>query len=106
MSITKNDYWARVIKALPQADSIAWDGCHKIYVQMDAEQTAQMEGYGYDPLLKISDIGVEKALGTLKEWFADSCGLRFIESVRTVQGNPNEGFDALIPQCEYDEADN
>lgn len=94
------DAWAKVSEAVAQADSITWDGCHKIYVLMDVCQTAEMKEHGYDPLYKIKDIGQYKALQYLRKWYSSSCGLRFINSVRTVTGNPNEGFSNLIAQFE------
>lgn len=93
--------WKNVEKSLNEAVSITWDTCHKIYVLMDEEQHEQVIEYGYDPIIRVED--VDDALDTLKDWFGDSCGLRFIQAVKTVEGDPNEGFKSLIPQCEYDE---
>jgi len=91
--------WEDVEYELQGADSIVWDGCHKIYLHMDSEQTALMESYGYDePLIKADDLSASEMLQILKEWYDDSCGLRFIQSVRTVKGDPNEGYTNLIPQ--------
>ena len=90
--------WTEVEEALPEAKSIAFDGCHKIYVLMDDEQTEQMRGYGYDPLLLVTD--PTAALTTLRDWYVASCGLRFISAVRTVTGDSNEGFTSLIKQFE------
>jgi hypothetical protein len=33
--------WAAVAEAIPQAKSMHWDGCHKIYLAMDDAQTAE-----------------------------------------------------------------
>lgn len=90
--------WEDVVEALPDAKAIAFDGCHKIYVLMDDTQVAQMRDWGYDPLVPVTDPA--KALATLEEWYAESCGLRFIEAIRTVDGDPNEGFTNLISQFE------
>ena len=90
--------WEDVEYELQGADSIAWDGCHKIYLQMDSEQTAKMISYGYDPLIMASDSTVPEMLTTLKKWYNDSCELRFINAVRTVVGDPNEGYTSLIHQ--------
>jgi hypothetical protein len=95
--------WQEVEEALPNAKSIAWDECHKIYVLMDDEQTRTMEGYGYDPLLPVTNPAT--ALSTLHDWWDASCGLRFISAVKTVSGDPNEGFTSLISQFENDEDD-
>ena len=80
------------------AKAIAWDTCHKIYVLLDDEQMAQMKEYGYDPLISSDEMKPSEMVKTLREWYEDSCGLRFISGVRTVQGDPNEGFIDLIPQ--------
>lgn len=96
--------WKRVRQALRQAKGIAWDGCHKIYVLMDDDEVALMRSYDYDPLLLVADLGVEKAYETVKGWWEESCGLRFVNSVATVEGNPNDGFMDLIGQFEFEDA--
>ncbi len=101
------DKWEDVADALNDAISIAWDGCHKIYVLLDEEEHKLMDGYGYDPLLRLDSIGKDKALAELKEWYDVSCGLRFVNSVRSFPADPNKGFTQIIPQFseedEYDE---
>ena len=99
--------WDKVTTTLEDAKSIAWDGCHKIYVLMDDEQTEKMRsmGYGLDEshLCTVSEFANTAAvLDTLREWWADSCSLRFVEAVKTVPGDPNEGFTSLIGQFEVD----
>jgi len=84
-----------------KAKAIAWDTCHKIYVLMDNEQVSKMIEYGYeDDMLKATDLTPEEMMNTLEDWYVNSCGLRFIEAVRTVEGDPNEGFTRLIAQGE------
>lgn len=92
--------WARVAIALAGADSITWDGCHKIYVLMDPAQTEDVRDSGYRPVLKVTDVG--SAFETLRDWYAKSCPLRFISAVKTVEGDANDGFTNLIPQFEED----
>lgn len=91
--------WQRVRDALDTAVSIAWDGCHKIYVHMDLGQHEQSISLGYEPWL-IGENQKEQAEQLLREWWEESCGLRFISSVTTVDGDPNEGFARLIAQGE------
>lgn len=93
--------WDRVEAALADAKGICFDGCHKIYVLLDEEQVAKFEGCGYDVLL-VADLGSEKAMELLRDWYENSCGLRFIQSVATVDGgvDPNEGYARLIAQFE------
>ena len=90
--------WDKVEVAVEMAKGIAFDTCHKIYVLMDDEQMAQMEEYGYDPLIPSSSMTPEQMLTTIKQWYSNSCGLRFVQAVRTVDGDPNDGFISLIGQ--------
>lgn len=92
--------WRKIASILVDAFSIAWDGCHKIYILMDETQHKQMIEYEYDPLLRLDALGIDVALRTLHEWYDASCGLRFINAVHTVEANPNEGFTTLIGQFE------
>ena len=97
-------HWAKVEVAVEMARGIAFDTCHKIYVLMDDAQMAEMKGYGYDPLISADDTTPDEMLSTLMEWYENSCPLKFISAVRTVSGDPNDGFIDLIPQCaEWDE---
>jgi hypothetical protein len=85
------------------AKAIAWDTCHKIYLLMDDEQVETMRGYGYDPLITNKESTPEEMLTTLKEWYSSSCGLRFIQAVKTNHIDPNAGFESLIGQGEDEE---
>ena len=58
-----------------------------------------MVEYGYkDDMLTKDELSTEEMMNTLEDWYANSCGLRFIEAVKTVAGDPNEGFTTLIGQ--------
>lgn len=92
------EQWAKVEVAVEMAKGIAFDTCHKIYVLMDDAQMEQMKGYGYDPLISSDQMTAKEMLATIRRWYADSCFLRFVEAVRTVEGDPNDGFTSLIPQ--------
>lgn len=87
-----------VYDAIPEAKAIAWDTCHKIYVLMDDEQVAKMREYEYDPLITKDEMSDGEMFDTVKKWYNESCGLRFVEAVSTVDGDPNDGFESLIPQ--------
>jgi hypothetical protein len=97
-----NAKWDKVFTALLDASGIAWDGCHKIYVLMDDLQMALMESYGYERLVWIArlDGGPTEAQEMLRDWWDESCGLRFISAVKTVKGDANKGFTDLIAQFE------
>ena len=88
----------KVEEYLENAKGIAFDTCHKIYVLMDDEQMAQMKEYGYDPLFSSDDLTPSEMFETIQTWWNASCGLRFVNAVRTVNGDPNDGFITLIPQ--------
>jgi hypothetical protein len=92
------DAWNKVADRLVDAEGIAWDGCHKIYILMDAEQVARQEEYGYEYIIRSSESTYGEMLVTLKEWFDDSCFLRFINAVRRVESDPNKGYEDVIPQ--------
>ena len=63
---------------LGQASTVAWDGCHKIYLNMDTEQTGKMIEYGYSNMVGGT---TESKRDAVFRWYEDSCGLRFIDAV-------------------------
>jgi len=97
--------WTLVYEKMEDAKAIAFDTCHKIYVLMDDAQVAKMREYEYDPLYTKDEMSAGEMYETIKHWYAESCGLRFVEAVSTVEGDPNEGFETLIGQgeSEFDE---
>ena len=82
------------------AKAIAWDTCHKIYLLMDDEQVELMREYGYDPLITSAEADPYAMFEILKNWYDDSCGLRFIQAVTTHPTDPNLGFENLVEQGE------
>jgi hypothetical protein len=70
---------------------------------MDDQQFELMGEYGYDPLIHSDDMSADDMLATIRTWFDDSCGLRFVSSVKTVSDDANDGFKDLIPQGYYDD---
>ena len=89
---------------LSEAEGIAWDTCHKIYILMDSEQVELMRSYGYDPLITNEEMNPDDMFDEVRDWYRDSCGLRFIQAVSTNHINPNAGFESLISQGEdYEE---
>ena len=90
-----------MLEAVKSAKAIGWDTCHKIYVLMDDEQVSKMIEYGYgDDMIYAKDTDPQTLLNTLRDWYDNSCSLRFIQAVRTAAGDPNEGFTSLIEQGE------
>lgn len=82
------------------AKAIAWDGCHKIYLLMDDEQVQLMREYEYDPLITSDEMSPGDMYDLVREWYDDSCGLRFIDAVTTNHEDPNRGFETLVAQGE------
>ena len=96
----------KVEAMVPMAKGIAWDTCHKIYVLLDDEQMSQMKEYGYDPLISSDEMSPDEMMIAIRSWYANSCGLRFVHAVRTVDGDPNDGFITLIDQgADWDDED-
>lgn len=60
--------------------SVSFDGCHKIYLNMDEKQTEKMIGYGYDKTIIDTPDAMENVVA---QWYDDSCSLRFIDAVFT-----------------------
>ena len=88
---------------LDGAKGIAFDGCHKIYILMDDEQMAEMKEFGYDPLISAEGNTPEELLETIRDWYEDSCSLRFVQAIHTNHDDPNAGFVSLIGQGEDDD---
>ncbi len=88
---------------LSEAEGIAWDTCHKIYILMDSEQVELMRSYGYDPLITNEEMNPDDMFGLVQEWYEDSCSLRFIQAVSTNDIDPNLGFESLVSQFEDQE---
>lgn len=103
MIVRRDMSWDLVAERVESASGIAWDGCHKIYVLMDAEQVALMREYGYDLLTTSDESSPEEMMRLLHEWYDESCGLKFISAVTTNHDDPNAGFEDLIAQFEGDE---
>jgi hypothetical protein len=95
----------KVEEAVSQAKGIAWDTCHKIYVLMDGQQVSKMREYGYETLFTSDDLEPNQMLSLIKDWYEDSCGLRFVSAVETNETDPNAGFTDLISQFEDEDED-
>lgn len=105
MMHTLEEAWTEVEETLGSAKAIAWDNCHKIYILMDDKQVSLMRQYEYDPLITREQASADEMLWLLKSWYANSCGLKFVNSVETVAENPNDGYKNLIPQFFVEESD-
>jgi hypothetical protein len=91
---------AEVEKFVDGASGIAWDACHKIYILLDDEQVALMREYGYEEIHTSDELAPIKMSAIVEKWYDLSCGLRFVEAVRTNEDDPNAGFISVIGQFE------
>ena len=101
------DYWDDVQSSVYDAQGIAFDGCHKIYLLMDDRQVELMREYEYEFVLTKDDLSDAEMYQTLQDWFDGSCSLRFIQAITSVaEGvDPNEGFETLIDQFAQDDCE-
>lgn len=100
---TLDELFAPVENALEDAILIAFDGCHKMYVALDEEQADWFrQNYNGVHCDDRTFTGTpEEMLTTLKGWWDDSCGLKFINSVTTNYDDPNAGYTTLIGQFDW-----
>jgi hypothetical protein len=99
----------QVIKAVMDCEGVAWDGCHKVFVLMDKEQVERLRHYGYgdktdvengDSRLETADTMKRSEMYALvKEWYDQSCMLKFVQSIAT--GDAGEEYGNLVPQSGY-----
>lgn len=94
------DYWNDVEVAMENAHLVAFDGCHKIYLAMDEEQAEWFrKNYNGKDCTDMNFAAPTKVmLEKVREWYENSCSLRFISAVSTNHEDPNAGFVSLIPQ--------
>lgn len=94
--------WARVNRALSQASAVEFDGCHKIYILLDADEarrrTARIAESEHSADMRV----VEPTLEHVKQFYTDSCFLRFVSAVLD-DGESNHDYIQLIPQYFEDE---
>lgn len=83
-----------LLDILCQADSIAWDDCHKIYILMDDYQTKQMIEFGYSTIVSDTPAAMEKLVW---QWYQDSCSLRLIDAVFTNEDKTDK-FVTIVGQ--------
>lgn len=79
---------------ITEAHLVAFDGCHKIYLAMDE---IQAEWFRENYEINVEDTP-EVMLNAVKEWYEESCFLRFVNAVEHNADNPNAGFTVLIEQ--------
>ena len=79
---------------LEQADTVAFDGCHKIYLNMDKQQTDKMIGYGYTDMVGGSFLDKKEAV---YGWYEESCPLRFVDAFFTKSDGTDE-FLVMVGQ--------
>lgn len=108
-------YWDEVFDQCESAHLAAWDGCHKIYLAMDETQDNWFRTYygnpGRDevdgePDERFAFVGTpEEMFDKVKQWWAMSCGLRFITAVYSNSALNEANYVSLIPQFADEEVD-
>jgi hypothetical protein len=89
--------WGVVSRKLEGAAGIAFDTCHKIYVLMDKRQVDLMREFKYERLHTADEMSVDEMLATIRYWYANSCGLRFVDSVAS-SPDGDDVFEVLVAQ--------
>ena len=106
--------WERIEEALRHAYSIAFDGCHQVYL-FGNEYLHRLVGENYDLVcICHTDEGIDRAMEQIQEWFARACPSRFIKGAEdtshlvwdeckgpTVCSKPTIGARLLIEQWEH-----
>jgi hypothetical protein len=82
--------------------SLSWDGCHKMYLNMDKAQHDKMMDLGYD--LTIINHNPYITTQKIEEWYEDSCSLRFIDAVFSNDDNTDK-FVTVVPQFYTEDED-
>jgi len=80
---------------IEQSNTVAFDGCHKIYLNMDEGQTRKMIEYGYENLIGGTAWDKQDAVW---RWYEDSCSLRFIDAVFTNDDDEADKFVTVVSQ--------
>jgi hypothetical protein len=87
--------WNAVGLLIGDANLIAFDGCHRIYLAMDEiEADFFRDTYAHT----VEGVAPNAMLKKLREWYESSCSLRFIQAVWHDEYDPNDGFLSLISQ--------
>lgn len=81
-----------------QAHSIAWDGCHKIYLLLDERQTDLMVTYGYTHLIRTEGRKRGEILDQIMQWYKESCPLKLVDAVRSSASHSDDEFICVVPQ--------
>lgn len=90
------DVATRVQPYMADAKLVAWDGCHKIYLALDDVEADWFRvEYPY-----VVEANVRQMLSAVKQWWNESCGLRFVQGVRHHPTDRNAGFVSIIDQFE------
>lgn len=79
------------------AYSVSWDGCHKIYLNMDKAQHDKMIGYGYTRTMENTNPYITAQ--EIEKWYEDSCSLRFIDAVFS-NDDDTDKFVIVVSQFE------
>lgn len=96
-----NKKYIRLIAfACEMAKGVAFDGCHKIFVLMDAEALDHVyaQGYGQAEGSKLVTGAVKphEYASQVRTWYRESCPLRLVQAIRIDEGQVV--FTDIVPQ--------
>lgn len=96
--------WDAVDEYAENALLAAWDGCHKIYMAMDPHEAAWFRENYSEHIVEAGEDG-STIVDAIRNWWLDSCPLRFVNAVWHDEVDPNAGFVSIISQFARDEYD-
>ena len=91
--------------AIDNAHAIAWDGCHKIYLAMDAQQANWFQEH-YEHVIRrvmlspLRELDNTNMMIAIAKWWEESCMLRFVSAVKTNHADDycEPSYTDLVPQ--------
>ena len=96
----------RVTAAIMDCEGVAFDGCHKVFILMDEAQVEKMRSIGYGDktdiekgdsrLVWAEDTPRSEMFMLVKDWYRQSCELKFIQSIKS--DGDQEEFGNVISQ--------
>jgi hypothetical protein len=94
---------------IDKAHLVAFDGCHKIYLALDEYEADYFrEHYGQNASggSVVVEADADTMLEAVVNWYAESCGLKFVSGVVRNEKDPNAGFTQIVEQgAEAEEED-
>lgn len=101
MTTVDDGVWSTHVRTtVDSAVGVTWDGCHKIYLLMDATSCEYMEGNGYEVHYRAGCCSADM-FDAVRGWWDDSCRLRFVDAIESsgdLDGGPVRTYWSIIGQ--------